>query len=109
MWFIHRTRTHLTFKRRFLGWCGGLRGGRVVRQEPDDLGQIHFRIPRVCQPPIAEPKLSARPGAAALLSTDPVNTAVLPVPLASTLPVSARCSGGGQNPSPDDSDPGFGP
>ncbi len=54
-------------------------------------------------------ELSARPGAVALLSTDPAMTAVLPAPSAHTLPVSARRSGGGQNPGPDDFDPGFGP
>ena len=35
--------------------------------------------------------------------------AALPTPSASTFPVSARRSGGGQKPGPDDSDPGCGP
>ena len=77
-------------------------------------GRVYFRIqsadPAVGHPPPnAEPELSARPEAVALLSTDPVNTAVPPSPSVSTLPVSPRRSGGGQNLGPGDSDPGFGP
>ena len=51
--------------------------------------------------------LSASLQAAEPLCTDAVNTAVLPSPSASTLPVSSRRSGGGQYSGPDDSDPGF--
>ena len=52
--------------------------------------------------------LSSSLQAAEPLCTDAVNTAVQPSPSASTLPVSARRSGGGQYSGDDDSDPGFG-
>ena len=52
--------------------------------------------------------LSSSLQAAKPLFTDAVNTAVLPAPSASTLPVSARRSGSGLYSGPDYSDPGFG-
>jgi RHS repeat-associated protein len=55
------------------------------------------------------PELSARPGAASLLSTDPAMTDALPSPSASTFPVFVRRSGGGQNPGHDTPSPEIGP
>jgi hypothetical protein len=55
------------------------------------------------------PELSASHQPADPLCTDPAMTTAPAFTTASTFPVSVRRCGGGQNPGPEDSDPGFGP